>query len=106
MQARKLILPVIGAVVLMSALVVAPAGAAPALSSASATRQIPISGTSSPQTGDYTPSGSGDTTQVEFPGALDGEEGAEAYDGVIVDRSLSGHTGQGASISSGKKAKS
>src|SRR5258706_3526729 len=106
MRPRKIIIPVIIAVVFMSALVVAPAGAAPALSSGSATRQIPISGTTSPQTGDYTPSGSGDVTQAEFPGEVDGEEGADAYNGTIVDRSLSNGTGHGVSVNSGKKAKS
>ena len=53
MRFRKLFISSIVAVVFMTALVVVPAGAAPALSSAAATRQIPISGTTSPQTGDY-----------------------------------------------------
>ena len=70
------------------------------------TRQIPSGGTSSPETGAYTPSGDGDLTQVEFPGAEDGEEGAEAYDGTIVDRSLSNGHGNGGSVNSAKKAKS
>jgi hypothetical protein len=94
------------AVVFTTALVVVPAGAAPSLSSASATRQIPKGGTSSPQTGSYTPSGDGDVTQVEFPGQEDGEEGPDAFDGTILDRSLSHGHGHGASVSSGKKAKS
>src|SRR6266545_1505328 len=106
MRSRKIIIPVIVAVVFMSALVVVPAGAAPALSSGSATRQIPRGGTSSPQTGSYTPSGSGDVTQAEFPGELDGEEGPDAFDGTIVDRSLSNGTGHGVSVNSGKKVKS
>jgi hypothetical protein len=106
MRSRKIIIPIIVAVVFMSALVVVPAGAAPALSSGSATRQIPQGGTSSPQTGDFAPSGSGDVTQAEFPGELDGEEGPDAFDGTIVDRSLSTGTGHGVSVNSGKKAKS
>src|SRR6476659_6760748 len=105
MRSRKIIIPVILAVVCMSALVVVPAGAAPALSSGSATRQIARGGTSSPQTGDYTPSGDGDVTQAEFPGQEDGEEGADAFNGII-DQSLSRGGGHGASVNSGKKAKS
>ena len=70
------------------------------------TRQIPIAGTGSPQTGSYTPSGSGDATQVEFPGQMDSDSGPAAYSGSIVDRSLSSRVGHGASVNSGKKAKS
>src|ERR671935_2029292 len=65
-------------------------------------RQIPIGGTGSAQTGDFTPSGPGDVTDEEFAGE-DGEEGPNAYDGTI---SLSTGAGSGPSVSSGKKAKS
>jgi hypothetical protein len=92
---------VLGAVVAIS-IAASPAGAG----SASSTRQVPIAGTSSPQTGDYTPSGSGDVTQAEFPGQLDTEAGPGPYPGSIVDRSLSSGVGNGVSVNSGKKAKS
>jgi hypothetical protein len=72
--------------------------------SAAGSSVIPISGTGSPQTGDFTPSGSGDVTTAEFAGQ--GDEGADAYNGNIVDRSLSTGPGNGASVTSGKKAKS
>ena len=71
------------------------------------TRLIPSAGTSSPQTGEYTPSGASDQTQAEFPGQLDEEDGSPGpYPGTIVNRSLSNGTGNGVSINSGKKAKS
>ena len=73
--------------------------------SASSARSVGLAGTSSPQTGDFTPSGGADVTQVEFAGQED-DEGASAYPGTIVDRSLSTGSGHGASASSGKKAKS
>jgi hypothetical protein len=77
-----------------------------AASATADSRQIPVSGTGSPQTGDYTPSGSGDATQVEFPGQLDTAAGPGAYPGTIVNRSLSTGAGNGAFVNSGKKAKS
>ena len=71
------------------------------------TSQIPSAGTTAPQTGAYTPSGDSDLTQAEFPGQLDAADGGPGpYPGVIVNRSLSHGTGKGASVSSGKKAKS
>ncbi len=73
--------------------------------SAAASSLIPISGTGSPQTGEFTPSGPGDVTTAEFAGQGDGE-GADAYNGNIVDRSLSTGSGNGVSVNSGKKAKS
>jgi len=79
-----------------------PAGA----SSAGAFTQIPLAGTGSPQAGDFTPSGNGDVTQAEFPGQLDTAQGPGPYPGTIVDRSLSNGVGHGASVNSGKKAKS
>jgi hypothetical protein len=71
-----------------------------------ASRQIPVVGTSSAQTGTFTPSGSGDVTQAEFPGQMDTDAGPGAYPGSIVNRSLSTGSGNGASVNSGKKAKS
>ena len=99
-------LALVGAALMLALAGTISAGAAPALSSGSATRQIAISGTSSPQTGDYTPSGSGDVTQAEFPGQTDSDAGATPYGGTIIDRSLSKGTGNGVSMNSGKKAKS
>jgi hypothetical protein len=69
-------------------------------------QQIPIAGTAAPQTGDYTPSGASDVTQAEFPGQVDTDSGPGPYPGIIVNRSLSSGTGNGASVHSGKKAKS
>jgi hypothetical protein len=91
---------------LLSAVIAASVSAAPARSSSSATRSISLSGTSSPQTGDYTPSGDGDLTQAEFPGQEDEADGPGPYPGTIVNRSLSNGSGSGPSVSSGKKAKS
>jgi hypothetical protein len=71
-----------------------------------ATQSITLSGTSSPQTGAYTPSGDGDVTYAEFAGQLDEADGPGPFPGVIVNRSLSKGVGQGASANSGKKAKS
>src|ERR671931_335179 len=65
-------------------------------------RQIPIGGTGSAQTGNFTPSGAGDVTNEEFAGE-DGEEGPNAYNGTI---SLSTGAGSGPTVASGKKAKS
>jgi hypothetical protein len=75
--------------------------------SAGTTRQIPAGGTTSPKTGEYTPSSSSDVTQAEFPGQIDEPDGSPGpYPGIIVDRSLSNGTGNGVSVHSGKKAKS
>src|SRR5207247_5308719 len=59
-----------------------------------------------PQTGDYVPSSDRDVTSAEFPGQLDADSGPSPYPGSIVDRSLSKGVGVGASVNSGKKAKS
>ncbi len=83
----------------------APA-AAPAASGGGTTRLIPSSGSISPATGDFTPSGAGDATQVEFAGQMDTAAGPSAYAGAIVNRSLSQGVGNGVSVTSGKKAKS
>src|ERR687884_254599 len=66
-------------------------------------RQIPIGGTGSAQTGDFTPSSAGDVTQDEFPTGEESDEGPDPYDGTI---SLSNGAGGGPSVNSGKKAKS
>ena len=82
-------------------------GGAASATSAGTSRQIAIDGVTSAQTGDYTPSGDGDVTQAEFPGQMDEADGGPgAYPGTIVNRSLSQGTGNGASVNSGKKAKS
>ena len=82
-----------------------PVAAAP-LAGGGTTRQIPSGGTTSPQTGGFTPSGSGDVTQVEFAGETDSGAGPSAYAGNIVNRSLSRGVGNGVSVNSGQKAKS
>jgi hypothetical protein len=89
-------------VMLLSMTVVSPVS----LAEAGGSRQIPSAGTSSPQTGDFTPSGENDLTQAEFPGQLDGEAGPDPFPGSIVNRSFSIETGNGVSVNSGKKAKS
>jgi hypothetical protein len=71
------------------------------------TSKVALSGTSSPQTGGYAPSGDGDVTQAEFPGQIDEADGSPGpYPGIIVNRSLSKGVGKGVSVNSGKKAKS
>jgi hypothetical protein len=72
------------------------------MSASAGTRQIPLGGTASPQTGDFTPS-AGDVTQDEFPGGEESDEGPDPYDGAI---SFSTAAGGGVSVTSGKKAKS
>src|SRR5215472_4210214 len=74
----------------------------PASSAMAGSQQVPLSGTGSPQTGDFTPSGPGDVTQAEFP-AGDDDEGPDPYSGTI---SFSTGSGGGPSVSSAKKAKS
>src|SRR5918911_62384 len=74
-----------------------------AMSASASTRQIPLGGTGSPQTGDFTPSSAGDATQDEFPTGEESDEGPDPYDGTI---SLSNGAGGGPSVNSGKKAKS
>jgi len=71
------------------------------MSASASTGQIPLSGTGSPQTGDFTPS-AGDVTEDEFPTG-ESEQGPDPYNGTI---SLSAGAGSGASVNSGKKAKS
>jgi len=71
----------------------------------SAASQVSLVGTGGPQTGAFAPSGFGDVTQQEFPGASDNDGGGDPYNGII-DRSLSNGVGHGASVNSGQKAKS
>jgi hypothetical protein len=66
------------------------------------TRQVPLGGTGSPQTGGFAPSGSEDVTQDEFPTG-DGESGPAPFNGTI---SFSTGVGGGPSVTSVKKAKS
>ena len=104
MRSRKLPAALAALSLLASMIMVMPMTVAAA--SAGAARQVPRSGTGSPQTGEYTPSGAGDLTDEEFAGEADGESGPAAYPGNIVDRSLSSGGGHGASVNSGAKAKS
>ncbi len=78
--------------------------AVPTTSAQAASQVVHLAGTAVPATGAFTPSG-GDGTLETIP-AQEDEEGPEAYDGTITDRSLSGGAGNGASTTSGKKAKS
>src|ERR1051326_4450548 len=71
--------------------------------SAGGSNQIQLSGTGAPQTGDFTPSDNASNAD-EF--AASDEADASAYDGTIVDRSLSNGVGNGVGVNSGKKAKS
>jgi len=94
---------------LLSTLVVLTSmiGVLPAAAGGGTTRLIPSGGTTSPVTGDYTQSGSGDVTQAEFAGEMDSDAGPSAYQGSIVDRSLSqGSSSVGVSANGAKKAKS
>jgi hypothetical protein len=86
------------AVVIVGTLAVWPASGAMAGS-----RQVPLGGTGSPQTGGFTPSGAGDATQVEFPAGDGDDEGPDPYNGTI---SFSTGAGGGPSVSSTTKAKS
>src|SRR4029450_2594575 len=82
----------------------APAGAS---SAASGVNPLPLAGTGSPQTGDFTPSGDTDLTDDEFAGEEDEDgQGDPTYGGTIVNRSLSHGSANGVSVNSGKKAKS
>ena len=105
MRIRRYLVAASSLMLLASAVIVAPAGTALAASQGVA-RSIPAAGTSSPVTGAFAPSGTGDVTQAEFPGQVDEADGPGAYPGSIVNRSLSQGTGSGMSVTSGKKAKS
>src|SRR5262249_51726717 len=73
-----------------------------ASASSGTTRSVALGGTTSPQTGDFTPSDS-NGTQAEFPEGDDADSGPDPFAGTI---SFSTGTGGGASVNSGKKAKS
>jgi hypothetical protein len=73
---------------------------------ATSTRQIPLGGTGSSQTGSFSPSGPGDVTDEEFAGEPDSDAGPGAFPGTIVDRSLSKGFGPGVAVAGAKKAKS
>jgi hypothetical protein len=102
MKLRKIFTSFATLVMLLSMMGASPVGA----TGAGVTRQIMNAGTTSPQTGAFTPSGSSDVTQAEFPGQMDTAAGPGPYPGTIVNRSLSNGTGNGVSVNSGKKAKS
>jgi hypothetical protein len=91
---RRLSLPV----VVVAALALWPASGA----MAGLSGQVPLSGTGSAQTGDFTPSGSGDVTQQEFATG-DNDSGPNPFNGTI---SFSTGTGGGPSVSGARKAKS
>ena len=101
------------ALVSLSALAVcalaASAGTATGASVA-ATSLVPRVGTGGPQTGGFTPSGSGDVTDEEFAGEPEGEEGDEGpepFGGQLPGGvSLSKGNGKGVSVTSSAKAKS
>src|SRR5215216_3364626 len=76
-------------------------GVVPASAQSGDTTQVPNSGTTSPITGEFVPSG-GNGTELS---AQEEEEMADAYNGII-DRSLSSGHGRSASVVSSKKAKS
>jgi hypothetical protein len=101
MKSQKIFAVLITLIMLFSMMGISSAGAATGVSTL-----ISSGGSASPQLGDFTPSGSTDITQAEFPGQLDGDTGPQPYAGSIVDRSLSSGLGNGASVNSGKKAKS
>ncbi len=102
---RKLHLLAVGGV-LTAAISVWTQTAQVGAGTAGSARSVSLVGTTTLVTRDYTPSGDGDVTQAEFPGQLDEPDGLGPYTGTIVNKSLSKGTGNGVSVSSGKKAKS
>ncbi|MGN6753854.1 MAG: hypothetical protein ACTHJJ_15035 [Intrasporangium sp.] len=80
--------------------------ALPSLPAYAASQSLTLVRTTSPLTGDFTPSDSG--SGLEFPAQEEEDNSPEPYTGVVTDRTLSqGHApGKGASVNSGKKAKS
>jgi hypothetical protein len=102
MRTRRTLAALAALTLLSSAISISPAVvlAAPA----GVLSHISKVGIGGPETGDI-PSGDGTATNAEFPGEVDGEEGADAYNGII-DRSLSaGHASNGVSVNSGRKGK-
>jgi hypothetical protein len=98
MRKRLLWLALAGIVGAVTVVWLTAAGTAGA---ARAATQIPLGGTGSPHTGDFTPTDGG-VTQDEFASG-EGDEGPEPYNGTI---SFSTGAGGGPSVTSGKKAKS
>ena len=90
---------------LCACVVVACAFVAVSASASSGVTKVSLAGTGAPQTGAFSPSGSGDVTEAEFPEQED-EATPAPFAGTIVDRSLSRGVGTGVSITSGRKAKS
>jgi hypothetical protein len=78
-------------------------GGSPAVS-AGGTSTVSIAGTGSPQTGEFTPSGTNDVNDQEL--TVDGDQGPAAFQGSIVNRSFSSGPGKSASTAGGQKAKS
>ena len=101
MKIKKFLTFAAGLSLLLSAV-----GTYPAVAASGVTRQVSSGGTTSMQTGDFSPSSDADVTKVEFPGQQDGANGPGPYPGVIVNRSNSQSHGHGASAPGGKKAKS
>src|SRR6476661_3323824 len=95
---------VLGAVLALAVCALTASAGTATGASAAVSSQIPKAGTGSPTTGEFTPwDGSAGN---EFAGGGD-EEGADAYGGNIIDRSLSpGGPIAGAATTTGKKAKS
>ncbi len=67
-----------GSLVLLASLVVVVPASTALAASPGVARSIAVAGTTSPQTGGFTPSGDGDVTQAEFPGQEDEAEVAPA----------------------------
>ena len=81
--------------------------AAAAASASNGISQVSLSGTGAPQTGAFTPSGSGDVTTDEFAGGPTDAANPAAFGGTITDRSLARGVGAGGpSVAGTKKAKS
>src|SRR5215471_18198431 len=67
-------------------------------------RTVPLAGTTSPQSGDFSPSGNAsDANQDELPQGGEADEGPDPFTGTI---SFSTGAGGGVSVNSGQKAKS
>ncbi|HKT38606.1 MAG TPA: hypothetical protein VJR48_09555 [Ktedonobacterales bacterium] len=100
---RTLLLAMSSLAVLSMLVAASTAFYAPSAHAASGTaRSVALGGTTSPQTGDFTPS-DGVITQGEFPEGDGADVGPDPYAGPI---SFSTGAGSGASVNSGKKAKS
>ncbi len=87
-------------------LTVAVAAVAVSASASTGISQVSLAGTGAPQTGAFSPSGSGDATQAEFAGEPDSDASPTAFQGTIVDRSLSRGFGTSVAVPSSQKAKS